>query len=866
MCCFKREASNRGGSVEMGSSSAKEGVSLSSQSGGDRVVLPTATVQVLGPEGRSVSARVLLDSGSDRTFVSEDLIRRVGGKCVGSVEMCYAAFGEGRGDGVYDTFELQLTANVSPSVPTVNIEAVRVPVICAPLRRPSLPESQLCHFSHLHLADTFCGPGDTLRIDILVGQDQYWSLVGMGLYRTPEGLVAQETIFGWVVCGRVGKGPNPGEVSTPRGMSEGVSCQLLTLTDLPVGRRLWSCDRCEGEEAPSGESVLQEFEQSVSFSDGRYQVGLPWKPDGSVSQLESNRELAEARLRGLTKRLDKDPALRDKYDRVLQEMEEAGVIEEVPAGELESEYPTFYLPHRPVLKETGSLKVRPVFDASAKGPSGVSLNDCLEVGPSVLPSVSEVLIRFRRWKVAVTADLSKAFLQVGLRREDRDCHRFLWQRDGKLRVMRFCRVTFGVNSSPFLLMATIRHHLALYQATPAVTEMINNFYVDDLVSGADSEEEASDLLHEAQTVMAEAGMCLTKCVSNSPMVFDKSQTLSGSDDTSVKVLGVRWSPDDDAFSFEGVTLQDVVPTKRVLLSMIARFFDPLGFVTPFIMVAKCLFQEVWRLGLEWDDPLPVECRDVFSAWCDGLDVLKQLRVPRCYSGAQNRWCESEKELHVFSDASPKGYGAVVYLRLMFPDGSVSVSMVMSKARVAPLKQQTLPRLELLGCQLAAQLLDVTRSALQLPSNVSCKLYTDSMIALGWVRGRPERWKPYVSHRVSAIQRLSPVEGWSHCSGCDNPADLLTRGLSAEGLLASPQWLAGPAWLVLEEPVPASAAGDGEVEWAADAEECERAGVAVWLGSVAPSECGADAVVAPPRVVGGTPAVAPGSQLSVTGGV
>ena len=125
-----------------GSSSAKEGVSLSSQSGGDRVVLPTATVQVLGPEGRSVSARVLLDSGSERTFVSEDLIRRVGGKCVGSVEMRYAAFGGGRGDGVYDTFELQLTANVSPSVPTVNIEAVRVPVICAPLRRPSLPERE----------------------------------------------------------------------------------------------------------------------------------------------------------------------------------------------------------------------------------------------------------------------------------------------------------------------------------------------------------------------------------------------------------------------------------------------------------------------------------------------------------------------------------------------------------------------------------------------------------------------------------------------------------------------------------------------------------------------------------------------------
>ena len=462
---------------------------------------------------------------------------------------------------------------------------------------------------------------------------------------------------------------------------------------------------------------------------------MPWKSDGSVSQLESNIELAEARLRSLNKRLAKDPALKEKYDSVLQELEESGVVEEVPDDELESEHPTFYLPHRPVLKQSGSLKVRPVFDASAKGPSGVSLNDCLEAGPCVLPSVSEVLIRFRRWKVAVTADLSKAFLQIGLRREDQDCHRFLWQRGEKLRVMRFCRVTFGVCSSPFLLTATIRHHLARYSQTRAVRELTDNFYVDDFVSGAESDEEASGLLREAQTVMSEAGMCFTMCVSNSPRVLDKSQTLSGSGaNDSVKVLGVMWSPEEDAFLFEGVALQDVVPTKRVLLSVIARFFDPLGLATPFLMTAKCLFQEVWRLGLEWDEPLPLSFRRVFSDWCDGLSVLKQLRMPRCYSGTRGQWADAEKEVHVFSDASPKAYGAVVYIRLTFPDGSITVSMVMSKARVAPLKEQTLPRLELLGCQLGAQLFDAARSALQLPADIPCRLWTDSMIALSWVRG------------------------------------------------------------------------------------------------------------------------------------
>ena len=258
--CFRREAFSGGGSGESVSSSVREGVregvTLSSQSKSDRVVLPTATVRVLGPEGQSVLARVLFDSGADRTFVSEDLVRRAGGKCVGSVEMQYAAFGGGRGDGVYDSFELQLTANVSHPVPTVNIEAVRVPVICAPLRRPSLPENQLHDFAHLPLADSFTGPGETLRIDILVGQDQYWSLVGMGLYRNPKGLVAQETVFGWVLCGRAGRGSSE---------SGGISCQLLTCTDLPVRRRLWSCDQCEGEEAPSGR-LYSESSSSLSRS------------------------------------------------------------------------------------------------------------------------------------------------------------------------------------------------------------------------------------------------------------------------------------------------------------------------------------------------------------------------------------------------------------------------------------------------------------------------------------------------------------------------------------------------------------------------------------------------------------------------
>ena len=410
-----------------------------------------------------------------------------------------------------------------------------------------------------------------------------------------------------------------------------------------------------------------------------------------------------------------------------------------------------------------------------------------------MPSLVEVLIRFRRWKVAVTADVSKAFLQIALRKEDQDCHRFLWQCGDQLRVMRFKRVTFGVCCSPFLLGATIQHHLALYPPSRAVREMTANFYVDDLVSGADSEEEASSLLHEAQTVMSEAGMCLTKCVSNSPMVFDKAHALAGSDaPESVKVLGVK-CPDEDAFSFEGVELHDVVPTKRVLLSLIARFFDPLGFAIPYIMVAKCLFQEVWSLGLEWDEPLPVPCRDIFSAWCAGLEVLKQLKVPRVYF--KPGWSELARvELHAFSDASPKAYGTTVYLRAPLSDGAHAVVLVMSKGRVAPLKAVSLPRLELLGCLMGARLVTFVRRALCLPECTPVYCWTDSTVALGWIRASPLKWKQFVANRVSEIQSLTSPAVWMHCPGECNPADLTTRGVSAVELVQSEKWLSGPSWL------------------------------------------------------------------------
>ena len=232
-------------------------------------------------------------------------------------------------------------------------------------------------------------------------------------------------------------------------------------------------------------------------------VSLPWKADLGPDKLLNNESLARNRLRSLSRRLNRDPELKLRYNSALKEMESANMIQEVVENNSGCvTHPVYYLPHHPVLKESSlTTKVRPVFDASAAGPNGVSLNDCLEPGPSLFPNLVEILIRFRRWRVALTADITKAFLQIGVRPEDQDVHRFLWDDDGHTRTMKFLRVPFGNTSSPFLLNATIKYHLSKFTDSKAVNELKTNLFVDDFLSGADITSECCQLYYSTKLVV-----------------------------------------------------------------------------------------------------------------------------------------------------------------------------------------------------------------------------------------------------------------------------------------------------------------------------------------------------------------------------
>ena len=405
------------------------------------------------------------------------------------------------------------------------------------------------------------------------------------------------------------------------------------------------------------------------------------------------------------------------------------------------------------------------------------------------------------------ADVEKMFLQIKVDERDQDVLRYLWRdlkSDEPPRVYKLQRLTFGVNCSPFLAIATVQSHAkkCSKEFPDASREVLSNMYVDDCLSGADNVEATVKLQQSLDKMMERGGFNLTKWASNSREVLshiaEQEQAEASTPDFNasepLKALGICWNTLTDCFLFSVSSSMLAVSdpeTKRSLLSIASRVFDPMGLITPFTIRAKMLFQELWQRGLQWEDRLDEDIADQWRSWKSELSQLSCITIPRYFMG--NIKSSSSIELHGFGDASPAAYGAAVYIKCVGEAGHASTHLVMSKSRVAPAKTVSLPRLELLAAVFNARLLKFVAESLTLKvDRVVC--WTDSMVTLQWIRGSSSQWKTFVANRVAEIQSTWDPQHWKHCSGEDNPADLLTRGLPAKVLADSKLWWGGPCWL------------------------------------------------------------------------
>ena len=192
-------------------------------------------------------------------------------------------------------------------------------------------------------------------------------------------------------------------------------------------------------------------------------------------------------------------------------------------------------------------------------------------------------------------------------------------------------------------------------------------------------------------------------------------------------------------------------TKRALVSDNAQTFDVLGWFTSTIVLLKILLQRVWELKVGWDDQAPNEIWEKWLSWRDQAGCLSEKHISRCYFPSGSSW--SQAEFHGFSDVLEEDYGGVVNLLAQI-NGAFHVSIVMAKTKVAQLKQQTIPCLELYGAYILAHLLHHVRKVLGIPLN-RVHVWCDSMIVLRWLNGNPRRFKPFVANRISSIIDFVP---------------------------------------------------------------------------------------------------------------
>ncbi|XP_026054611.1 uncharacterized protein LOC113040501 [Carassius auratus] len=488
----------------------------------------------------------------------------------------------------------------------------------------------------------------------------------------------------------------------------------------------------------------------------------------------------------------------------MEEVIERGDAEEVHDEGKDGE--KWYIPHHGVYHPKKPDKLRVVFDCSAKY-QGTSLNDHLLQGPDLMNNLTGVLVRFRQHPIAIMCDVEKMFHQFHVEEADRNYLRFLWWKNGDLALhpheYRMKVHLFGATSSPGCANYGLKHLAKENEGMyPLGSKFITkDFYVDDGVTSVVSTEEAIQVAREARQLCASGGLRLHKFISNDKVVLDsipiseravevKALDLSFDDTPLERALGIHWHIDSDNFRFS-VDLKDQPATRRGILSTVASLYDPLGFIAPLLLSGKLVLQEMCRNGTGWDDPLPKELQPSWEHWKADLVNLEKISIPRCYVPA-NFGKVIKRELHHFSDASNSGYGQCTYLRLTSKEGNIHCALVIGKSRVAPIKVQTIPRLELTAAVISVAMSNMLKRELQY-ADIEEHFWTDSQVVLGYINNEARRFHTFVANRVQKIHLSTTPQQWRYVPTNENPADHASRGLNAGEILTS-NWLTGPGFL------------------------------------------------------------------------
>lgn len=746
------------------------------------VLLATTLVHVQAADGSYHKLRALIDQGSQTSIISENAAQQLGlqrKRCKGVI------FGVGAKE---SNCKGVMSINISSIYNdySLNTDVFIMKQLINNLPNKSFAKPSWPFIAHIQLADPEFYV--SRQVDLLLGADIYSTVILSGIIKENDCLpIAQQTRFGWILSGNANG-------------AKSYHCNVIMINEQDF-QRFWAIeDITESNDISAEDQHCLQFYKSTTKrqADGKYVVRLPLHPDIN-EKLGQSKHKAIAQFYQLERKFQTQKNVAEGYISFINEYIALGHMHPADSHNTLG----YYLPHHCVQRaESTTTSLRVVFNASGSSSSGNSLNDLMYKGPNLQQDLLSLILNWRQYQYAFTADIEKMFRQILVHEDDQIYQKIIWRisADQQLQDYQLATVTYGTKAAPFLAMMTLRQLAEDESETfPEASKVLKNqFYMDDLLSGSHTIESAKQLQADLIELLRSGGFNLRKWTSNEPALLESIKNNSESQanfdfrhQESTKALGLTWIAKDDTFTFQCKMSEDPLskPTKRHLLADISKIYDPLGWLAPLTIRLKLLFQNVWSIDLKWDDEVSDVIKHDWKNLSADMANINKIKI--------SRWVQSgEKEcmeLHGYSDASMKAYSCVIYARITNKNKS-SITLLAAKTKVVPISKSgtevSLPRLELCGAHLLSKLMIKVKQSLQ-NHDIEVHGWSDSKAVLSWIQGEPTRWKPFVANRVRKITETMPSKCWHYVPSKENPADCASRGLTVNQLQQHSLWWNGP---------------------------------------------------------------------------
>lgn len=565
------------------------------------------------------------------------------------------------------------------------------------------------------------------------------------------------------------------------------------------------------------EKELELIEKNIKFDaeDNRWLAEYPWIKD--PADLPDNRRVALSMLYSTERRLGKNTQHATVYDNQVQDMVQRGVARKLTKEELINyKGPIHYISHHEVLKpDSKSTPVRIVFNSSANYMGHVP-NEYWAKGPDLLNSLLGILVRFRENEVAFIGDIKKMYHTVKTTVLDQHTHRFLWRdmvTDKAPDTYVIQRVSYGDKPSATIATMALRKtaKMGSEQYPDAAKIVKDNTYMDDIIESTTDLPNAQKLMQDIETLIIKDGFKLKEWVFSRDSSNGKKSIPNESNVATEKVLGVNWDPIKDHLCFSAKLnffsngkrkVQKDHPnndskltpplTKRMILSQVNSMYDPLGLAGPFTVRAKILMRHLWANSekLDWDDPIPEDNKQQWSAFFNELPEMNQVKFERCLKPSD---AICNPVLIIFCDASEGAYGSCAYVRWQRQGGGFACNLIVSKNRLAPIKKMSIDKIELCGAVLSKRLKSFIDKECRYTFE-KCYYVVVSQIVHAMIQKSSYGFNTFAATRIGEIQGGTNIEDWYWCESKFNIADWLTRGKKPSEIGFHSDWQEGPLFL------------------------------------------------------------------------